>query len=363
MAYPPDAKNSVQSPELPIQIHDPEAFNREVAGVLCHDLATLLGKVRPMSHYALIDGSQCPKGWLDAWCHEQGLDAEPLFLRTSEAALHPRGPHLIELPNRPMGETYPLIKTLAEGPGVWQALTLVASPLPIMKLHAHLRAFLGGILEDKTEALLRWYDARIGIPMLNTLPKAARQAFMQPFAFWKSWDWNYQPVELEGGEKHSLPDYPTPILIDEATLKALSNLNVAQSLIARFEEDPPQQDLDVSPLPMTPALKHYIAEQELGEAWRLGVASQFQDRLAILWFALHIHPDIWRHAHMREEAKKRFAELGTMNWLFQECSLRQQGEQALTNLGEQFLSNIKTRRVDIVKARNPEFSLTPERKA
>ena len=363
MAYPADALNSVLSSEPSIQPHDPAVFNREIARVLSYDLAILLGEVGRMPHYALIDGSLCPKGWLEAWCNEQGLDAEPLFLRTSEAALHPRGPHLIELPNDPMREAHPLIKTLAEGPAIWQALTLMASPLPIMKVHAHLRAFLGGVLEDKTEALLRWYDARVGIPMLKTLPRAAQEAFMRPFAFWKSWDWNYQPIELEGEKRQSLTDYPTPVLIDEETLKALSKLNVVQGLIARLEEEAPQQDGDVLPLPIAPALKHYIAERELGETWRLGVASRFQDRLAILWFAFYIHPDIWRHSHMQKEAKKRFAELETMNWLLQERSLRQQGEQALANLGEQFVANVKVRRADVEKARNSEFPLTSERKA
>ncbi|GHU47085.1 hypothetical protein AGMMS50289_21750 [Betaproteobacteria bacterium] len=343
MASPPEASGSVRSPESPIQPHDPEAFNREVAEALSHDLATVLGRVRSMPRYALIDGSLCPKGWLDAWCNEQGLDAEPLFLRTPEAALHPRGPHLIELPNAPMGRAHSLIKTLAEGPGVWQALTLTASPLPIMKLHAHLRAFLGGILEDKTEALLRWYDARVGIPMLQILPAAAQTAFMQPFAFWQSWDWNYQPIELKGEKQQSLPDYPTPVPIGEETLKALSGLNVVQGLIARFEEDPPQQDLDVSPLPMTSALKHYIAERELGEAQNLGLTKTLINQKAILWFAFHVHPDIWRHAHMREEAKKRFAKLGTMTWLFQEHTLRQRGEQALAEMGAAFIARLKTR--------------------
>jgi hypothetical protein len=342
-APPPDSNAAGPTDEENYIAHDPERFKREVALLLGHDLGLLLGQARNMPHYALIDGGQCPEGWLDAWRRDYRLDAEPLFLRTPEAAHHALGPQLVELPKEALGATHPLIESLAAGPGVWQALTLSASPLPILELHAHLSAFLGGVLDDGTEVLLRWYDAAIGLPLLNTLPEAARSAFMQPFAFWKSWDWHYRPVELSGPKKQSLPDHPVPVPIDEATLQTLSALNVVQSLIAYLEDEPPLNP-DIAPLPMAPALKHDIAERELKQAQGLGLASRFMDQLAVLWFALHVHPDIWRHPHMREEGQTRFAKQKTMNWLLREHRLRKQGEQALARMGASFIANLKAAR-------------------
>jgi hypothetical protein len=329
----------------PFERHDPKRFEREVAEVLKHDLVALLGKPREIPCYALIDGGCCPDGWLEGWRHEQGLDVEPLFLQTSEAAYHAKGPHWIELPREALGRAHPLIQTLAEGPGVWQALTIAASPLPIMKLHAHLRGFLGGVLEDQTEVLLRWYDARVGIPMFRILPAATREAFRLPFVFWKSWDWNYHPVELEGNSpsvRPALPDQPTPVPIDETTLKALEQLNGVQRLIARLEEEAPLAE-GVDPLPMSPALKHHIAERELEQASSLGLELSTRDQLSILWFAFHVHPDIWRHTAIREEAKTRFAQRGTLDWLLREQALRAQGEQVLVNVGAAFIEQLGAR--------------------
>jgi hypothetical protein len=324
--------------------HDPKVFERHVAEILGSDLAAHWGQAGSLPRYILIDGGQCPEGWIDRWCHEQGQDAEPLFLRTPESAWHPQGQHLIEIPGTAMGETHPLITSLAQGPCVWQALTVTASPLPVMKLHAHLRGFLGGVLEDGTEALLRWFDARVGMALLDTLPESTRTTFMQPFAFWKSWDWHYQPVAIEGPKRPSLPEAPPALVpIDEKTLKTLSALNVVQSLIAHLEDEPPL-DPDIAPLSMSPALKHYIAARELEAAQALGLATRFGDQLSVLWFALHVHPDVWRHAHMQEEGKRRFAKTGTMRWLLLEHRLRAQGEQALARLGAEFLAEMKAGR-------------------
>jgi len=328
----------------PSETHAPESFEREIAEILSGDLTAHWGRAGSPPRYVLIDGGQCPEGWLDAWRRENALDAEPLFLRTPEAAWHAQGPHLIEIPGTALGETHPLIQSLAAGPGVWQALTVTASPLPVMKLHAHLRAYLVGVLDDGTQALLRWFDARVGNALLNTLPERTRATFMQPFAFWKSWDWHYRPVAIEGPKRPSLPeDHPAPVPIDETTLQALGTLNEVQRLIAHLEDEPPL-DPDSAPLSMSPALKHHIAARELEAARKLKLTPTLDDQRAVLWFALHIHPDIWRHAHMQEEGQRRFAKTGTMHWLMREHRLRAQGEQALARLGAAFIAEMKAMR-------------------
>jgi hypothetical protein len=322
--------------------YDPHAFTNAVAGILCRDLAAWWGKEEATPRYVLIDGALCPEGWIAAWRHEQGLDAEPLFLRTPEAVSYVKGPRFVEVPRMALGAAHPLLRSLAEGPGVWQALTVTASPVPAMQLHTHLRNFLNGVLEDETSVLLRWYDARVGIPMLNALPEAACVAFTRPFAYWRSWDWQYRPVELAGPAKPGLPRFATPVPIDETLLKTLSELNRTQYLIARLEEENPVPD--VSQLPMCPALRHYVAERELGLAQELGLAANLRDRLAVIWFALHVHPDVWRHAYMREEAQKRFAKRRTMNWLYDERASRAQGERALAELAAAFLKAMEAER-------------------
>jgi hypothetical protein len=333
--------------------HDPGAFLSAVAGILSRDLADWWGGQETTSRYVLIDGALCPEGWIEAWCRERQLDAEPLFLRMPEAESHALGPYFVEIPRTALGASHPLVRSLAEGPGVWQALTVMASPVPIMKLHAHLRGFLDGVLEDETNVLLRWYDARVGIPLLNLLPEAARAAFLQPFAYWKSWDWHYRPAGIAGPEKPGLPEFVTPAPIDEALLKALGGLNVVQNLIAHLEEENPVPE--IPPLPMCPALKHHIAERELQQAWDLGLAKSFRNQRAVVWFALHIHPDVWRHAYMRESAQKRFARRGVMNWLYEERASRPQGERALREQARVFLEALETER----DTRTKEPNVTP----
>jgi hypothetical protein len=322
------------------QEHDPHEFLSAIAGILGRDLAVWCEKAEKSPRYVLIDGGLCPEGWIEAWCHEHGLDAEPLFLRMPEAAFHAKGPHLVEIPRTVLGVSHPLVRSLSEGPGVWQALTVMSSPVPVMKLHAHLRGFLNGVLEDGMSALLRWYDARIGVPLLKSLPEGTRSAFMRPFVYWKSWDWHYRPVVLAGSARQGLPEYSTPVPIDEALLKKLSGLNMTQYQIASLEEENPVPE--VPPLPMIPALKHYIVEREFQQAWDLGLASNFRDQLAVIWFALHVHPDVWRHAYMREEAQKRFAKQDTMNWLYDERASRPRGERALVGLAANFLKELET---------------------
>jgi hypothetical protein len=324
------------------EAHDPDVFLSVVAGILSRDLATWWDKAEAFARYVLIDGALCPEGWIETWCQEHGLDAEPLFLRMPEAAYHAKGPHFVEIPGTALGVSHPLVRSLAEGPGVWQALAVMASPVPIMKLHSHLRGFLNGALEDGTSALLRWYDARVGIPLLNTLPEATRAAFMRPFCCWRSWDWHYRPLGIAGPLKQGLPECSGPIPVDEPLLKALCGLNVIQDLIAYLEEEAPMPE--ITPLPMCPALRHYIVERELQQAWDLGLVSSFQDQLAVAWFALHVHPDVWRHAYMREEAQKRFAKVGDMEWLYDEQASRARGEQALIKLAKAFLDALEADR-------------------
>jgi len=334
---------------LAVQEHNPDVFKSAVAKVLGRNLSAWWGKIEASPRYALIDGALCPEGWIEAWCHEHGLDAEPLFLRMPEAAFHAKGPHLVEIPSTVMGNSHPLVRSLAEGPGVWQALTITASPVPIMKLHAHLRGFLNGALEDETSVLLRWYDARIGIPLLNALPETTRAAFMRPFSYWKSWDWHYRPVEIIGSLKQGLPEFSTPAPIDEELLKTVNGLNNIQHLIAHLEREAPISE--VQPLPMCPALRHYIAERELQQALTLGFALSLRDQLAVVWYALHVHPNVWHHAYMREAAQKRFAKMNNMSWLYDERASRERGGFALAALANAFLEELETGSGNNVSAR------------
>jgi hypothetical protein len=179
--------------------------------------------------------------------------------------------------------------------------------------------------------------------MLSLLPETTRTAFLRPFAYWKSWDWHYRPVGMAGPSSRGLlPDESTPVPIDETLLRSLAGVNATQYLIARLEEENPVPE--VSPLPMNPALRHYIAERELRRAEELGLVRHDRDRRALVWFALHVHPDAWHHARLGEEAQRRLAGGADMDWLYDERALRPQGERALAVLADAFLEAMEAER-------------------
>ncbi len=337
--------------------HDPSRLPAEIAALLREDLYEFFAAPRassasatPSTRYALIDAILCPPDYVFELGDAHGLNFTAVFLGTAEAAYHKKGPFLLQLPDDPLERNHPLIAALAETPGLKQALTLIESPLPLPELCAWLRAWLKAELDDGARILLRWFDARIGITLLQTLPPELSGRFLSPFRHWHAWDWNYRPRRLSGPTRPAPEKIPEPIRIDPATLKTLGAISTVQETIHYLDTEDPTPRPEIAPLPMLPALRHYVAECELDTIRRMGLSLSRNDRLSALWFALHAHPRFWQDPDLREKARRRYLKENSLDWLISDPSFydfaHRSGDaaRALAEAGEAFLAEARADR-------------------
>ena len=278
--------------------HHPAHFNTQVVHGLSLDLAVLLRQSRGAC-YALIDSGLCAPGAFEGLVRAHALQAEPLFARTRDRGHAESGPWLVALPAAP-GPT--LIEALAVTAGVTQAMSLLSSALPPERLHAHLRGWFDGILEDGTEVLLRWYDPRIAVTVLCSWPEEPRRQFMQAFQWWVSWDARFSPMEVSPAERSRQPaaaprQRPLPVSAD--MLLALADASQAEHMLFLTRDE----DIDPGELDhIAPAMQRLIARSQIANAHDLSLHS-WDDRRVWVTLGLRIGPAVARDPQLREFAR------------------------------------------------------------
>ncbi|AMO94076.1 hypothetical protein CFter6_1365 [Collimonas fungivorans] len=264
-------------------LHDPQQFLDEVAQALSHDLRILLRPLRSAQCYALVNAGQCAPGSVAKLVADHELDAEPLFAHTAEEAHVDQGPWLLRLPSQPSDA---LLLRLAADAGSKQALSMIASPLRNHVLCAHLRSWFNGLLEDKSQVLMRYFDPRIGLDMVQCWPQPVRQQFLGALQWWASWDHLFTPRAIRGAAQPQPAALEEPLEIGAELQLALDRLNHAerlQALILKEDTDPGELDH------IAPPLLRVIAHLQLQRAEQLDL-NEWGDQRLLIALGLRMHP-------------------------------------------------------------------------
>lgn len=247
----------------------------------------------PMHHYALASAGQCEEGVVARMVAMQELSCERLFMQTPEAEMADIGPWLVEIPASPSES---LRHALAQQAAA-EALTLMASPLRLPKLSAHLRSFLSGTLPDGSPVLLRYFDPRIGFDMFAHWPDPVQRKFSRPLAWWAGWDGNLRIRYIKGGADTEIAPSNEGVELTAEWVQAIDKAGEANLVVALLSEEletsnPPAADLLAQ---MHPLLRRQIAQAALAFTRRAGLAGWDNKahacRLALLKHArFHTHP-------------------------------------------------------------------------
>lgn len=305
---------------MPNRPYQRASFEQDLAQVLAHDMASFawLACRAGQRCCALVDAG--PRGLVDvhwqgeSWMHrliaQYELEGTPLFFRTPEAHAAESGPWLVDLPMSPEGEVpAELLFDLAQGPGMTQALSLVASSLRPITLAKHLRSWLEGWIpadpdlpgDEAFGAVVRWFDPRIGFDMVALWPEKERRDFLRAFA-WGGWDVQFNPRGFRCSEPHAPQGAhrTEPLLLDKGLLLAMVPLNQADELLAEvMEQEGAQAFAHVSPV-----LQRWIAFDQMQAIEPLPLADR-DSRMTLLHHALTLHPGMPRlpdlHARLVKE--------------------------------------------------------------
>lgn len=246
-------------------------------------------------HYALVSAGQShavdPASLLEA----HGLDHEQLFLQTPEADMADAGPWLIALPPAPDASLLSALSAQACD----DALTLLASPIKLAPLAAHLRSFLHARLEGGDEdvpVLLRYFDPRIGFDAVEHWPAEARRAFLQPMAWWAGWDAQGQARRLSGPGRTASTHQARPMRLSKTWSDALATVGAPQLAAALLAEELEEtRHADVHWLTrMHPLLQRGIAREAMDFATGAGLVT-WNDRLTACRQALLTHAAFHSH--------------------------------------------------------------------
>ena len=282
-----------------------QAFDATLHRWLCAQIRRLLespaatspGASQPLHRYALVSAGQCLHHLPESLAATHGLLHECLFLQTSEAESADVGPWLIALP--------PATDAALQDALAWQAadeaLTLLASPLRLPALAAHLRGFLHGTLDNGRAdhgiaVLLRYFDPRIGFDAVQHWAPALRDAFLQPLAWWAGWDAAGQPRFLKGRARLSANPPAGRLPLPPTWRKAVDAVGEPQLLAAltaeALEADDPvaAQSLAL----VHPLTQRRIVREALDFAASAGL-SGWTDRSLACRQALLVHARF--HAH------------------------------------------------------------------
>lgn len=276
------------------QQHDPVQFDHALAEGLAFDIHAFCQQVEGDYRYALVDAGNAGEGWPERFAAEHGWACDSLFSGSAEAVFADIGPWLIELPQALTTEQ---CHALALQAATRHALSLIASPYPRLPLLANLKTWLDGRLEDGTSVLVRYFDPRIGLDLINQLPEA--QAIRQSFACWASWDVDYQPRWLTGNAG-AMPMQAGPLLLSRESQRILDEINAPDLILALIHED----DLEAGELDhISPALKRFIAHRQYRHARSLGVCNWADQRLWVI-AGLVVHPGLAAHPQVAAGARQ-----------------------------------------------------------
>ncbi|WP_369645747.1 DUF4123 domain-containing protein [Variovorax sp. V118] len=247
----------------------------------------------PIHRYALVSAGQCEEGVVARMVAMQELACERLFMQTPEAEMADIGPWLIEIP---ASSSESLRHALAHQAAA-EALTLMASPLRLQKLSAHLRGFLSGTLPDGSSVLLRYFDPRIGFDIFAHWSDPVQRKFSRPLAWWAGWDGDLRIRYIKGSADTEITPSNEGVELTAEWVQAIDKAGEANLVIALLCEEletsnPPAADLLAQ---MHPLLRRKIAQAALAFARHAGLAGWDNKahacRLALLKHArFHTHP-------------------------------------------------------------------------
>lgn len=295
--HSPGSREAVQAAHLAFTTALHQARQRQIGQWLAPASAGAPAPGLPTRrHYALVSAGQChavdPASLLEA----HGLDHEQLFLQTPEADMADAGPWLIALP--PARDASLLSALSAQACD--DALTLLASPIKLAPLAAHLRSFLHARLEGGDEdvpVLLRYFDPRIGFDAVEHWPAEARRAFLQPMTWWAGWDAQGQARRLSGPGRTAPMRHTQPMRLSRAWSDALATIGAPQlaaALLAEELEETRHPDAHWMAR-MHPLLQRGIAREAMDFATGAGLVTWNEHltacRQALLTHAaFHTHP-------------------------------------------------------------------------
>ena len=281
--------------DLPLP-HEPAAFRQQVAQALAHDLALLLQPGDELARYALVELGQCtPEDQqVIAYCVKAlGLNIKRLFAGTPENDLADQGPWLISLP---VNAEPALLQALALHAGLSHALSIIASPLVLSEMADHMRGWLEGLIpadpgiegDEPSGAVLRWFDPRIGLDMIGSLPAPDRRQFMGAMRWWASWSHDFTPRVVYGPVKNVVAPRVEPLPLDMPLLRALDQLNTAETMLASIREnDIEPGELDA----VAPALQHWLAHRLLATAKQMGL-EDWSNQYMLVAMGLRLNCDV-----------------------------------------------------------------------
>lgn len=268
-----------------------DTTNQTMLRILATDIQALhRGLKKGATLYALVEAGSCSApDALVSWTMRHRLPSNSLFAGTAESRYAAEGPWLIALPETC---SRALLEELAAFAALHRALLLIGSPLPLLRLTLHLQSWLNAVTQDaqggSTELLVRYFDACIGMAMVDLWPEAERQAFVGAFDWWGGWDERFAPHIRPGRRDPVAAIRTTPLHITEAMLEQIDTLNRAERLLALVAE----QDVDAGELDgIPPWLRGVIAHQAVAQANALGLGGWQDARLAVA-LALRVNPEI-----------------------------------------------------------------------
>lgn len=247
--------------------------------------------------YALAEAALCtPEGALARWIACHGLEACALLDGTPEARFASDGPWLVALPARMPDIAIDELARLAALP---QALLLLGSPLPMLRLANHLRSWLDAAMIDaeggRTDLLLRCFDACTGMAMVDLWPAVERQAFLGAFDGWWGWNARFGLEHRAGAARPMAAPRTEALVLGEALLERIDALNRAERLLHLvLDEDVAAGELDGVPC----WLHRAIARRALAHAHALGLTGWHNERIAVA-LCLRVHPAILEQPWMR----------------------------------------------------------------
>ena len=265
--------------------------------ILTSDIQSLHAGLKPGSTlYALVEAGNCSSpDAVNSWAAQHGLALNSLFAGTAEARYAAEGPWLVALP-----EACPtaLCEALANFAALPRALLLIGSPLPLLRLTIHLQSWLNAVIHDAqgnpTELLVRYFDACIGMAMVDLWPEAERQAFAGAFDWWGGWSERFS-LQIRPGSREPVASIrSTPLPVSEALLEKIDTLNRTERLVALVvEQDAQPGELDA----IAPWLRIVIAHQALAQAHALGLVAWQDSRIAVA-LALRVNPEMFEQPYM-----------------------------------------------------------------
>lgn len=276
------------------QKHNPAQFEQEIAKALAFDIATFCQHQGKLYRYALIDAGITGFASLEQFMAQYTLHSTALFLGTPEEPMVEIGPWLIEIPPLALPELYQQLAGLA---ATRHALSMISSRHSIQALSKCLRSWLDGELDDGTSVVIRYYDPRCGLMLIEQLPEML--PLLDGVHRWVSWGVDYAPICLTG-KNLGLSHGKVPHRIGYENQLKIDAFNPYDAMLAMIQEEAEATGVLES---IAPGLQRWVAYQHYQQAWQNG-ARQWADLYMWVYAALTITPGL----HQYPEVSARIAE-------------------------------------------------------